>query len=66
MKAGKNGGDNHISRIADIVGLNASTLRFWEKENLIRFERNSDNNYRRPSFQNLLQEWAILMFRSLG
>ena len=66
MKADKNGGDNHISRIADIVGLNASTLRFWEKENLIRFERNSDNNYRRPSVQNLLQVWDILMFRSLG
>lgn len=66
MKKNQNGNDNRISRLADIMGLNASTLRFWERENLIRFERNSENNYREPTVQNILQIWDIIMFRSLG
>ncbi len=40
---------NNVSSVADIFGLNASALRFWEKEGLIRFERDAENNYRLPT-----------------
>lgn len=55
-----------ISRAAEVLGVPASTLRYYEKEGLIEFNRNSENNYREPSMQDLLQLLDIIMYRSLN
>lgn len=36
----------NIKYAADILNLNSSTLRYWEKEGLISFSRGESNDYR--------------------
>ena len=57
--------DRHISKVAAIMGVRASTLRFWESKGLVNFERNEENRYRVPSAQNLLQTVDVMLYRSL-
>lgn len=57
--------DKFISQVAANMGVRASTLRFWESEGLVTFERNGENNYRTPSLQNLLQVFDVVLYRSL-
>lgn len=54
-----------ISDVSEALGVPTSTLRFWDKEGLIRFERNDDNNYRNFSYQTMLDICDIIFFRSL-
>lgn len=55
---------NNVSSVADIFGLNASALRFWEKEGLIRFERDAENNYRLPTLSAVEDIWEIVFLKT--
>lgn len=57
---------NNVSSVADIFGLNASALRFWEKEGLIRFERDAENNYRLPTLSAVEDIWEIVFLKNLA
>ena len=57
---------NIVSSVADIFGLNASALRFWEKEGLIRFERDAENNYRLPTLSAVEDIWEIVFLKNLA
>lgn len=54
-----------ISDVSDALGIPSSTLRYWDKTGLIHFERGSDNNYRRFSFQTMLEICDIIFYRNL-
>lgn len=54
-----------ISDVSEALGIPSSTLRYWDKTGLINFERGSDNNYRRFSFQTMLEICDIMFYRSL-
>lgn len=57
---------NIISEAAKIYGVSSSCLRYWEKEGLIDFDRNKENNYRRISYPIAERIGNIIMFRKLG
>ncbi len=55
-----------LSAVAENYGVSASALRFWEKEGLLRFERDKENNYRTPTPSVLADLWEILLLKSLS
>lgn len=55
-----------IKEISDILHLAPSTLRYWDREGLLRFERDQDNQYRRFSFQSMMDICDIILYRSLA
>ena len=57
---------NYIADVAEIFHIPASTLRYWDEEGLIRFERSPDNNYRKTSIQTLADISEVILFRSLS
>lgn len=57
---------NIIGEAAKIYGVSPSCLRYWEKEGLIDFERNKENNYRKISYSIAERIGNIIMFRKLG
>lgn len=57
---------NYIADVAEIFHIRASTLRYWDEEGLIRFERSPDNNYRKTSIQTLADISEVILFRSLS
>ncbi len=57
---------DYLSSVADMFGVRASALRFWEKEGLIRFERNEENNYRTPTLSTIEDIWEILFLKSIA
>jgi DNA-binding transcriptional MerR regulator len=54
-----------IGSIAKLFNLNSSTLRFWEKKNLLNTLRN-DNNYRNYDYQSLLEISDLVMMKNMG
>ena len=59
---------NSITKISDVskaLGVPASTLRYWDKKELLRFDRNDDNNYRQFSFETMIDICGIILFREL-
>ena len=54
-----------ISDVSKALDISASTLRYWEKEGLIRFERDKKNNYRHFSFLTMADICNIMLFRNL-
>ncbi|MBF0710309.1 MULTISPECIES: MerR family transcriptional regulator [unclassified Gemella] len=55
----------NIKYAADILNLNSSTLRYWEKEGLINFSRGESNNYREFSSNDLLELLDLQLCRDL-
>ena len=55
-----------IGDIAKELGIAASKLRYWEKQGLVRFERNPENNYRMISFQTIMDICDIIFYRDLA
>lgn len=51
-----------MERLAEIAGVNTSSIRHWEKEGLIHSERNKENGYRVFSIHELRK---ILVISSL-
>lgn len=58
--------NDYLSAVADSFGINASALRFWEKEGLIRFERDKENNYRLPAASSIADIWEVMILKSIG
>lgn len=58
--------NDYLSAVAENFGINASALRFWEKEGLICFERDKENNYRKPTLSAIADIWEILTLKSIG
>lgn len=54
-----------IGSIAKLFGLNPSTLRFWEKKNLLNTLRNN-NNYRDYNYQSLLDISDLVLMKNMG
>lgn len=54
-----------INEVSQALGIPASTLRYWDKQGLLRFERNHENNYRQFSFQTMLDICDIMLLRDL-
>jgi len=54
-----------IGTIAKLFGLNPSTLRFWEKKNLLNTLRNY-SNYRDYDYQSLLDISDLVLMKSMG
>lgn len=55
-----------ISELADLLHTSKSTLRYYEKEGLIKPERASSSGYRRYSFTSLIELSDIMLYRGLG
>lgn len=55
-----------IGSMAKLFGMNASTLRFWESEGLLKTERNPDNNYRDYDYQSLLDISDLVLMKNMG
>lgn len=58
--------DLHISDVADLFGVPVSTLRYWEKEGLVKFERSDENNYRSASMVTIRNLCDITFYRTLS
>lgn len=54
-----------ISDVAKVFGISPSTLRYWEREDLISFLRNENNNYREFTFETLVALCDIILYRNL-
>lgn len=55
-----------ISEIADLFDVPISTLRYWEKEGLVHFERLEGNNYRTASMVTIRNLCDITFYRKLS
>lgn len=55
-----------ISEIADLFDVPISTLRYWEKEGLVHFERLEGNNYRTASMATIRNLCDITFYRKLA
>lgn len=56
----------NIGKIADFFQLPASTLRYWEEAGLIKPAKNSENDYREYSADDLMTISDILFYKNLG
>lgn len=54
-----------ISDVSKALGVPTSTLRYWDKQGLLRFDRNDKNNYREFSFETMVDICDIILFREL-
>ena len=57
---------NHIGRVADILHLPPSTLRYWDQCGLLRFDRDPENRYRRFSTQTVIDICYVALYREMG
>lgn len=55
-----------VSYIASLLGVPASTLRYWDAEGLLRFERSGENRYRVPTVDTILDICDVMFYRSLS
>lgn len=58
--------DDCIAAVARLFGVAPSALRYWDRIGLVRFERDEQNNYRRPCIQTMLDISNVLLFRRLS
>lgn len=57
--------NNPMKKIAEVFHIAPSALRYWDSEELIRFERN-ENQYRYPTIQTMMDISDVMLFRSLA
>lgn len=55
-----------ISEVAELFDVPISTLRYWEREGLIEFKREEDNNYRVASLLTIRMLCDITFYRKLA
>ena len=55
-----------IKDAARLIGVAPSTLRYWEREGLVRSLRNRANDYRQYSLHDLIEASEIAFYRQLG
>ncbi len=51
-----------VSQIASLLGVPASTLRYWDTEGLVRFERSDENQYRVPTVDTILDICDVMLY----
>lgn len=56
----------NISRVAELLHLPASTLRYWDRCGLLRFERDPSNGYRRFSGQTVIDICDVALYRDMA
>ncbi|MGG5358199.1 MULTISPECIES: MerR family transcriptional regulator [unclassified Enterococcus] len=56
----------HIKDVLKLTKLKKSTIRYWEREGLLNFNRNQDNNYRVIDSRTLLDLLDIVFYRNLN
>lgn len=54
-----------LQEISKILGIPTSTLRYWDKEGLVTFKRNLQNDYRQVSVFTLLDLLDVLDYREM-
>ena len=57
---------NYIKEISELFGIPKSTLRYWDSEGIINFERDKSNGYRSFSLKTILDISDIAFYRSLN
>lgn len=55
-----------IKEASRLIGVEASTLRYWDNEGLIRVDRDAENEYRQFSIHALIEASEIAFYRTLG
>jgi DNA-binding transcriptional MerR regulator len=55
-----------IKEVADIFQIPKSTLRYWDKENLVQLERNHQNDYREYTLKQLMDVSDINFYRGIN
>ena len=55
-----------LGEVAEILGINKTTLRHYNREGLIEFERDAENNYRYYHKNQINNFRIILNFRKVG
>ena len=55
-----------IGELSDILGIEKSTLRYWDQSGLIHLKRNSENNYREYSKNTVIEISDIAFYRSIN
>ena len=55
-----------IGELSNILGIEKSTLRYWDKKGLIHLERNHENNYREYTKNEVIEISDIAFYRSLN
>lgn len=55
----------NLKDVAKILDVPASTLRYWDKQGLVNFERNWQNDYRLVSLDTLLNLLDVLDYREM-
>lgn len=57
---------DYIAKVAKELGISSSKLRYWDKQGLIRIERDGESNYRTFSFQSMMDICEIIFYRSIA
>ena len=57
---------NYIKEISELFGIPKSTLRYWDSEGIINFERDKSNGYRSFSLKTIIDISDIAFYRSLN
>ena len=55
-----------IGDAAEVLGISASKLRFWESKGILSFDRDNTNNYRKFTFQTLIDATDVFFAREIG
>ncbi len=55
-----------LDKISKLFNIPKSTLRYWESENLIKSQRNKNNDYREYTHEDLITICDIMFYRSLN
>lgn len=55
-----------IGELSKILGIEKSTLRYWDQNGLISLGRNNDNNYREYSKKSVIEISDIAFYRSIN
>ncbi|MDD0824752.1 MerR family transcriptional regulator [Mannheimia sp. AT1] len=54
-----------LKAVSNILDIPTSTLRYWDKEGLVAFNRNWQNDYRQVSVNTLLELLDVLDYREM-
>ena len=59
--------NNHltIGQLSETLGIEKSTLRYWDSQGIITLTRNDSNNYREYSKQDITEISDIAFYRSI-
>lgn len=55
-----------IHEVADLLGVSTDAIRLYEKEKLVKPERNPNNGYRYYNFEQIQRIMGICLYRQLG